>query len=200
MKLNIGSGPHCGGHPILKEWTCVDDAHEPGKPEWDNAQYMKFDITEPWPVDADTVDCIFASHILEHIVYEKQRRLAEHCFRALKPGAPIRIICPDPRIFVRNWQERNMQFVMDCYGKENWERNGYATNPNKAFTDMFFSDNYDHVLAPSIDMIAVMLIRAGFSRVSEMQYCNTRFPQYFGTYDATLDNRPVMSWYLEAVK
>lgn len=202
MRLNIGSGPHCGGHQVFNkpEWRCVDDAHEPGKPEWDNARYIKFDITNPWPLEAETVECIFASHILEHIVYEKQRALAEHCYRALKPGAPIRIICPDPRIFIRNWQAKNRQFILDCYGPDNWKRNHYEESDAKAFTDMFFSDNYDHVLAPGIDMIAIMFVRAGFRKVTEMQYCNTEFPQFFGDYESTIDNRPVMSWYLEAVK
>ena len=201
MNLNIGSGFVRGSRfGAGTGWTNVDYGHEPDKHEWQDAEYLKFDITETWPIPRDSVDCIFASHVLEHVVYEKQRKLAEEMFRVLKPGAPVRIICPDPRIFVENWRAKNMNFVLDCYGKENWDRNGYEGNPNKAFTDMFFSDNYDHVLAPGIDMVAVMLIRAGFSKVTEMRYTNTEFPQFFGPYDATGDNRPVMSWYLEAVK
>lgn len=199
MRLNIGSGS-VKGSIFENGWTCVDFGHEEGKEEWRDCTYLKFDLTEQWPLTQESVDCIFASHILEHIVYEKQRVLAENCFRVLKTGHPIRIICPDPKQFVDNWRAKNMNFIMDCYGKENWDRNGYADNQNKAFTDMFFSDNYDHVLCPGIDMISVMLIRAGFSKVTEMRYCNTEFPQYFGAYDNTIDNRPVMSWYLEAVK
>lgn len=202
MKLNIGSGPHCGGHSVfsLPEWLCVDDAHEPGKPEWDGARYQKFDITNEWPLESGSVDCIFASHILEHIEHIKQRKVYQEAIRVLKPGAPIRIICPDPRIFFANWQAKNMNFVLDCYGKENGDKYGYPTNPAMAFTDMFFTDHYDHLIAPSICMVQIFLVNAGFSKVTEMRFSNTEFPQFFGSYENTIDNRPVMSWYLEAVK
>lgn len=206
MKLNIGSGNVAGSPFAGNGWECVDDAYESDafKGSWvghdPQPVYHKFNLTETWPFPREVADCIFASHILEHIEYSKQRKLAEEAFRVLKPGAPIRIICPDPRVFWRNWQARNFQHVLDCYGPENAERYAYRENRAKAHTDMFFSDNYDHVLAPSIDLVAVMLIRSGFSKVTEMQYSNTEFPEFFGPYDATLDNRPVMSWYLEAVK
>lgn len=199
MKLNIGSG-FVKGSRFAEGWVNVDYGQEPGKEEWTDAEYMKFDLTETWPIVRDAADCIFASHILEHIVYEKQLRVAQEAYRVLKPGAPMRIICPDPDVFIRNWRARNMNFVMDCYGPDNWKRNGYENDPAKAFTDMFFSDNYDHVFCPAIEVIEIMLIRAGFSKVTEMNYCNTEFPDLFGPYDATGDNRPVMSWYLEAVK
>lgn len=201
MKLNIGSGTVRGSRfEQGTGWFNVDFSQDPSKEEWGGAEYLKFDLTGTWPIPGDTVDCIFASHILEHVEYSKQRKLAEEAYRVLKPSAPMRIICPDPRIFIENWRAKNWNFVKDCYGDENWQRNGYEGNPAKAFTDMFFSDSYDHVLATSIDMIAVMLVRAGFSKVTEMRYTNTEFPQFFGPYDATGDNRPVMSWYLEAVK
>ena len=199
MRLNIGSG-FVKGSVFENGWTCVDYGYDASKEEWRDCTYMKFDLKDTWPIPREAVDCIFASHILEHIEYQHQRKLMEEAFRVLKPGSPIRVICPDPRIFVTNWRAKNMNFVMDCYGKENWDRNGYGSDPNKAFTDMFFCDNYDHVLCPGIDMISVMMIRAGFSKVTEMHYCNTEFPQFFGDYEHTIDNRPVMSWYLEGVK
>lgn len=201
MKLNIGSG-NVGGSPFAGNgWECVDDAYEAGSKDWQsNAVYHKFDLTGTWLFPREVADCIFASHIIEHIEHVKQRKVYEEAYRVLKPGAPMRIICPDPRIFFANWQAKNMQFILDCYGPDNAEKYGYMTNPAMAFTDMFFTDHYDHLIAPSIDMIQIFLVRAGFSKVTEMRYCNTEFPQFFGAYEATLDNRPVMSWYLEAVK
>lgn len=199
LKLNVGSG-FVKGSAFEYGWTCVDYGHEEGKEEWRDCTYLKFDITQTWPLPSEVADCIFASHILEHIQYEKLRGVAEEAYRVLKPGAPIRIICPDPRIFVENWRAKNKNFVNDCYGPDNRKLYGYDDNPAMAFTDMFFSDHYDHVVAPSIDMISIMLVRAGFSKVTEMRYTNTEFPQFFGDYQATLDNRPVMSYYLEAVK
>ena len=201
MKLNIGSGYVAGSKFEGNGWECVDDAYTPGTEEWRGPSvYHKFNLTEAWPLPREVADCIFASHILEHIEHVKQRKVYEEAYRVLKPGAPMRIICPDPRIFFANWQAKNMQFILDCYGPDNAKLYGYMDDPAMAFTDMFFSDHYDHLLAPSIDMVQMFLVRAGFSKVTEMRYCNTEFPQFFGDYEHTLDNRPVMSYYLEAVK
>ena len=200
MKLNIGSG-QVKGSAYEHGWTCVDDAYTPGLEEWRDCTYLKFDLKGgTWPIPANSVECIMASHILEHIEYKHQRRVMEEAYRVLMPGAPMRIICPDPRIFIRNWRAQNKVFIMDCYGPDNWKRNGYGESTSKGFTDMFFEDNYDHVVVPSIDMVTIMMIRAGFSKVTEMSFTNTEFPQFFGDYNFSLDNRPVMSWYLEGVK
>ena len=45
-----------------------------------------------------------------------------------------------------------------------------------------------------------MMVRVGFRSVAEMSYTNTQFPQFFGDYNNSIDNRPVMSFYMEAVK
>ena len=199
-KLNIGSG--CVKGSVFAEgWTNVDlAAFEEPKDRWEGTDYLNFDIKGTWALPANSIDCIFASHIFEHIEYEKQRKVYEEAHRVLMPGGPIRIICPDPRKFIRNWQAKNMVFIKDCYGQDNIDKYEYASNPAMAFTDMFYTDHYDHLLVPSIDMVSIMLIRAGFSKVTEMGYTNTEFPQFFGDYEHTIDNRPVMSWYLEAVK
>lgn len=199
-KLNIGSGNVSGSVFDGNEWECVDDAYTGGADWGLQAIYHKFNLKDKWPLDDAVADCIFASHIFEHIEYEKQRKVYEECWRVLKFGAPMRIICPDPRVFFRNWQARNMNFILDCYGLENAEKYGYMTNPAMAFADMFLTDHYDHLVIPSIEMVQMFLVRAGFSKITEMQYCNTEFPQLFGDYEHTIDNRPVMSWYLGAVK
>lgn len=201
MKLNIGSGNVAGSaFGAGTGWVNVDYGYDPSKPEWQDADYLKFDLTGTWPIPRDAADCIFASHVFEHIEHIKQRKVYEEAFRVLMPGAPIRIICPDPRIFFANWQAKNKNFINDCYGPENRKLYGYDDNPAMAFTDMFFTDHYDHLIAPSICMVQIFLVRAGFSKVTEMRYCNTEFPQFFGDYEHTIDNRPVMSYYLEAVK
>lgn len=205
MKLNIGSGQVAGSlfsRSAGKGWVNVDFGFEPGEKEpWHDADYLKFDLAvSPWPLTEESVDCIFASHILEHIQYGQIRPLFREVHRVLKCGAPIRIICPDPRVFWRNFQAKNRQHILDCYGQENWDRNNYGTYPHIGHSDMFFNDNYDHHLAPSIDMLAIVMINVGFSKVTEYQYSNTEFPQFYGDATCTIDNRPVMSYYLEGVK
>ncbi len=211
MKLNIGSGI-LGANSPWADWVNVDfAAFEEDKGDWSLAEYLNFDMRNtPWPLDNEVAECIFASHVFEHIEYNRIEGFIGECYRVLKPGGPIRMICPDPRVFIRNWQIRNREFIRDCYGQENWDRWDYENNPHLGFTDMFFPDHYAHANCPSIDMAMMFLIRAGFRIVQEMNYGNSRFPKYFGTmrpvsdnpegHPETMDNRPGMSWYLEAVK
>lgn len=202
MKLNIGSGLLNKNQFWAKDgWVNVDfAAFEQDKGDWSQAEYMNFDLSGGWPIPPETVDCIYASHIIEHFDYRMVWEVLKQCYRVLKPGAPMRIICPDPRIFFSNWQSKNKQFLLDCYGEENYKRWDYEKYPNIGFTDMFFGDHYSHALCASIDFIKIMLVRLGFTKVTEMAYANTEFPQYFGDYNNTTDNRPYMSWFLESVK
>ena len=209
MYLNIGSGNMGIDQPFAKDpWVNVDINYDETNEGWKNGKYLKFDLIGTWPIEENSVDCIFASHIFEHIEYISLRGMFKECYRVLKAGSPIRIICPDPRVFLSNWRLKNKAFLLNCYGQDYYDRFKYEANPNIAFTDMFFSDHFDHSLISSIDVLAVNLVRAGFSKVNEMNYGNTEFPKYFGSlsFDVfestgnTLDNRPVMSYYLEAVK
>ena len=206
MKLNIGSGnmdPNC---VFAKDWTNVDINYDGTKPEWKNGMYLNFDITKHWPLQHDSVDCIFASHIFEHIELKDLGYTLIQCYRVLKPGAPIRIICPDPRIFIKQWKMNNKEFLIDVFGKENCVNWEYERFPHEVFTTMFFGDRIAHALISSIDTIQILLIRLGFSKVEELNCGVTMFPQYFRIPEdkafgiTSFDNRPSMSWYLEAIK
>lgn len=210
MKLNVGSGI-LGADSPWADWVNVDfAAFEADKGDWSVAEYLKFDVRKKWPLEDGVADCIFASHIFEHVEHNLLSLFAAECYRVLKPGAPIRMICPDPRVFIRNWQMGNLQYIKDCYGMQNWERWDYEHMPHMGFTDMFFPDHYAHTICSAIELAMIHLIRAGFDPVAEMNYGNSMFPEFFGTDQPvagnpegnpkTMDNRPGMSWYLEAVK
>lgn len=195
MKLNVGSG-FLGADSLWKDWKNVDFAYEPDDPKWQKAEYLKFDIREKWQLEDNVADCIFASHVLEHIEYDKLFLFITECHRVMKPEAPIRIICPDPRIFIKAWRQGNTQFIKDSYGMENWDRWGYENNTHIGYSDMFFGEHYAHAICPSIDLVTIFMIRAGFKDIADLTYTCTKFPEFF----KNMDNRPMMSWYLEAVK
>jgi len=205
MRLNIGSGLLGADSPWV-DWVNADfAAFEEDKGDWSLAEYINFDFRNQWPLEDNVADCIFASHVMEHIEYARLPLFFGECFRVLKDGAPIRMICPDPRVFVRNWQMGNTQFIKDCYGLQNWERWDYTNNPHMGYTDMFFPEHYAHANCPSLDMAMMYMIRSGFSNVAELNYGNTMFPEFYGTdqpdeWPITMDNRPGMSWYMEGVK
>ena len=204
MKVNLGSG-RLGKDSLWsgEDWLNIDDAaFEEDKGDWSFAKYLDWNMEKtPWPIETGSVECIWASHVLEHFVHKHIQLVLQECYRIMKDGAPMRIVCPDPRKFVANWQMKNMQFILDCYGQQNWDRWGYGNGyAHIGFTDMFFGDHYSHAACVSIDYIQIVLIRIGFRKVNEMAYANTEFPQFFGSYDYTMYNRPYMSWFLEAVR
>lgn len=216
MKLNLGSGLLGSDRPWSKGtgWINMDvAAYETDKGDWTKADYIDWDMNDiPWKFDngniisENSMEAIFASHVLEHFQYDRIMPILGESKRVLKPGAPMRIICPDPRKFVANYQIRNKQYVLECFGTEANVKYGYQSNLNLGFTDMFFPDHYDHAVCLSVDTLMIMLIRVGFTDVYEMVYTNTKYPECFGAasvdsgISSSMDNRPTISYYVEAVK
>lgn len=209
MKLNIGSGSAAGTPFAAGDWLNIDNTWREDDEGWPKGgKYVNFDITGKWPLEDNSADCIFASHIFEHISYDNLLNTFSECYRVLKPGHPIRIVCPDPRAFINNWQSNNFQFIIDSYDEFMVKKWDYANNENIAYTDMFFKDHLAHCLVCCPELLMIFMIRAGFSVITEMKYTSSAFPQYFGQWpvrndaprNTSLDNRPAMSFYLEGIK
>ena len=52
------------------------------------------DITIGLPFPSNSIDAIFASHVLEHLNEKQVRRVLEESYRVLKPGGGVRFITP----------------------------------------------------------------------------------------------------------
>ena len=61
--------------------------------------------TFPWKTA--TVDCVYSSHVLEHLNERILKNFMAESYRVLKPGAPIRIVVPDllyhAKKYVETW-------------------------------------------------------------------------------------------------
>jgi len=69
-------------------------------PKWLEVKWppiIRHDCRKGIPLAADSVDCVFTSHFLEHIYRHDAVRVLKECFRILKPGARIRVVVPDVR-------------------------------------------------------------------------------------------------------
>ncbi|WP_431860967.1 class I SAM-dependent methyltransferase [Azospirillum sp.] len=53
------------------------------------------DIVKGLPFPDSTVDCVYASHVLEHLSYQDCRRALRNTYRMLKPGGTFRLVVPD---------------------------------------------------------------------------------------------------------
>lgn len=54
-------------------------------------------VKRPLPYVTNSVEAVYASHLLEHLYREEANRLLVECFRVLRPGGILRIVVPDLR-------------------------------------------------------------------------------------------------------
>ena len=94
LNLNVGAGAyHLPGFVSLDYIT--DYYHGDKK---STANVVHYDVrSDPLPYDANTVDNIYASHVIEHVETEHVERFIAEANRVLKPGGVLRIACPDAR-------------------------------------------------------------------------------------------------------
>lgn len=104
--LNIGAGDWS-----YKGWINLDYSSKWYSKIQKNNQYIEYDIRkDKLPFEDDTVDCIFCSHVIEHIEDEFIYKLFDECYRVLKKGGIVRFACPDAEFL---WQ-------MTKCGKDYW--------------------------------------------------------------------------------
>jgi predicted SAM-dependent methyltransferase len=83
--LNVGCGGRfCKGEP----WINLDvGSADPAVRPWD--------VRAGLPLEANSVDVVYLSHVLEHFAEAAGARLAAECQRVLKPGGIVRVVVPD---------------------------------------------------------------------------------------------------------
>ena len=57
--------------------------------------YLRRDVTRGLPFESNTIDFIYSSHLLEHMINPKALHFLEECYRVLKVGGILRIVVPD---------------------------------------------------------------------------------------------------------
>lgn len=82
-KLQLGAGgKHHDG------WLCTDI--EPRRPG-----VVRLDATRRLPLPDDSLDYVFAEHLIEHLGWKPGQRMLSECLRVLRPGGVIRVATPD---------------------------------------------------------------------------------------------------------
>lgn len=66
------------------------------------------DILRGLPIQDESVDGLFCSHVLEHLTFEDFSKALQNCYRYLKKGGVFRIIVPDIEFYLnRYWLTKN---------------------------------------------------------------------------------------------
>ena len=119
LKLNMGSGTS-----RYKDYVSVDLY----TPEAD----LGLDITRPLPWKDGEVDCIYASHVVEHFSRDEWELVSKEWYRVLKDGGTIEIRCPDIAEVCKKYlsNPKDPFVMMQLYGLQNTEgeyhKNGFT--------------------------------------------------------------------------
>jgi predicted SAM-dependent methyltransferase len=90
-RLHLG----CGAN-VLSAWANVDLARREGVVRWD--------LTDPLPVQSDTIAFVYCEHFLEHISLDDARGLLSECRRVLKGGGVLRLSTPSLSKLVEDYR------------------------------------------------------------------------------------------------
>lgn len=113
MKLCLGVGPfpihpqHLEVMSDLSEWTLVDLHVKDNRiTNWDATKL---------PLENDTVDTIYASHLLEHIPHLDVPHVLKHWYKLLKPGGSLILNVPNLLWALHRVEEYESGVPLDGY-------------------------------------------------------------------------------------
>ena len=61
------------------------------------------DITKKLPIQSETVDYLYASHVLEHLPFKEFRKALKESYRVLKKGGVFRVVVPNFYFFIQEY-------------------------------------------------------------------------------------------------
>lgn len=109
IKVNLGSGPNSAPGWINYDWGVLAylSKHKSIRGYLIKAGALNKSYDREWPkiklvnlkrrlpLNSDSVDYIYCSHLLEHLEKWEALNLLKECFRVLKRGAFLRVVVPD---------------------------------------------------------------------------------------------------------
>ena len=117
------------------------------------------DVRNGLPFPDDTVDSIYATHVLEHFFSDELQRLLCEFFRVLKKGGGVRLVVPSLSSAVTAYVQRNAEWFTSDFPQH------YESLGGK-FVNFLFCDG-QHRSAFDFGHFCEVLSAAGFSAVLE---------------------------------
>jgi predicted SAM-dependent methyltransferase len=104
IKLEFGSGCRKG----TSGWTTVDLAQ---------GADIEWNLLNPVPLNQDSVDIIYSSHLLEHLSYKEIVKVLNDWFRILKPNGKLMVCVPDVSHYLKAYHNPDtiQKFISDFY-------------------------------------------------------------------------------------
>src|SRR5215472_7898117 len=175
--INLG----CGYRP-MKDWINVDRARGP-------EVQVVWDLSQGLPFPDSSCSAIFSEHLIEHITKDAAARLLGECHRVLQNEGVLRLSTPDAELFLRSYA-----------GDQLFLAHSEFSQPIDAPVDrvnIMMREYGQHLWSYDEELLALMLKRAGFTRVERQSFgvsaharmCNIDFAK-----------RAFESLYIEGIK
>ena len=160
---------------------------------------IRRDVRKGVPLLNESVDFVYSSHFLEHLTHVEASKLIKDCYRILKPGGWIRLVCPDLRLFARKYLEGDISYPLFHASNKARLSQGFIESlslvDSRSILEKFFSPGFSHSYMYDFDSIANLLSESGFRVINECSFRKGVTPDL-----DKLDNRPDESLFVEAQK
>jgi len=150
MSIATGGGTrlHFGcGRNLMEGWVNIDSGDWPG--------VMRFDLTQPLPWAAETIEFAYSEHYLEHLDLAEGLSFLREVVRILMPGGVFRLSTPDLSKLLEQYQERRIVEWLDV----GWTPGTPCDMVNEGMR------LWDHKYLYDREKLEVVLAAAGFDRI-----------------------------------
>ena len=174
--LEIGPGYHGERIPGFETLDVV---------KRDNVDHVG-DASEGLPFDNDTFDLIYASHILEHIPWQKTEQTLQEWVRVLKPGGWLEIWVPDAlkicKAFV-DAEKGRMKLIEEKSNRKAWKAAGkdpcrWVNGRIFSFTGYLYPPSGFHKAIFSRRYLRKLLKTAGLIEIADLKRDEVRGTDY----------------------
>lgn len=132
------------------------------------------------PFAAGQFEAAAAQHVIEHLELESELRpLLAELHRCLKPGGELWLSCPDmAKVCASYMADRGAGLMADRQTR--WPRSTTDGYPDSQVVNYLFHQGGEHKNLFDFDLLAAVLTRAGFGRVTLRQEADllARFPEF----------------------
>lgn len=142
-----------------------------------NKRIAYIDVAEKFPFENESFDYVFSEHLFEHLNFEIATNYLEESFRILKKGSRIRIAMPNIYFLLSiienpklELHQRYIDFTVNNVLPHLKKRFPTATSDQLGtfVVNNFFKD-WDHQIIYDFKTIELMLSRAGFSKIQQVE-------------------------------
>jgi predicted SAM-dependent methyltransferase len=149
------------------------------------------DVTLGLPFPDNSIEGIYASHMIEHLSLKRVRKLFAEFYRVLKPGARVRLVVPSLEYAIEAYLRRNGNGLPDWPEKLN--------SPGGRFNNLMLCAN-QHLILFDFSLLQELLAASGFtSALREAPLSSS----YFGAEHMQFESDPALidkSLHVEAIK